>query len=229
MKRSFWTDAQLTMLRNLYPDLRGADVAARIGRDIGSVHQKAGKLGLKKSEAFKASDLSGRVTRAHQHPSMIASRIQPGATPWNKGQHYVAGGRSAETRFKAGRPAQEARNYLPIGSLRPSAKDGYLERKLSDDPAIAPARRWVAVHRLVWMEAHGEIPAGHIVAFRPGMRTAVLDEITVDRLECISRAENARRNHPRSKSPELARLVQLKGAITRQVNRITREAQETSP
>jgi hypothetical protein len=70
-------------------------------------------------------------------------------------------------------------------------------------------------------------PAGHIVCFQAGARkTTVLEEVTADRLECITRAENARRNHPRNRSPELAKLVQLKGAITRQVNRIAREAQE---
>ena len=59
-----------------------------------------------------------------------------------------------------------------------------------------------------------------------GMKTAVEAEVTADRLECITRAENAHRNHPRNRDPELGRLVQLKGAITRQVNRIAREAQE---
>jgi hypothetical protein len=156
---------------------------------------------------------------------MIASRIRPGSVPWNKGTHFVAGGRSAETRFKPGRPAHESRNYVPIGSLRVS-NDGYLERKVTDDPGIYPARRWVPVARLVWEAANGPIPAGHIVVYRQGMKTAIEADVTVERLECISRAENARRNHPASRDPELARLVQLKGAITRQVNRITREAQE---
>lgn len=82
------------------------------------------------------------------------------------------------------------------------------------------------MHRLVWEAANGPVPAGHIVVFKPGMRTVVLEEITLDRVELITRAENARRNHPRSRDPELGRLVQLKGAITRQVNRIAREAQE---
>ncbi|WP_237736750.1 hypothetical protein [Delftia acidovorans] len=63
--------------------------------------------------------------------------------------------------------------------------------------------------------------------FRPGHRTTQEAAITADRLECISRAENARRNHPARKSPELAKLVQLKGAITRQVNRIAKESQPT--
>jgi hypothetical protein len=84
------------------------------------------------------------------------------------------------------------------------------------------------VHRLVWEAAHGPIPKGQSCASSEGMKTAVLEEITADRLECITRAEHAKRNHPRSHDPELGRLVQLKGAITRQVNRITREAQETA-
>ena len=76
---------------------------------------------------------------------------------------------------------------------------------------------------LVWMAAHGPVPAGHLVVFRPGCRTTVLADITLDKVECISMAEHARRNHPRSRSPELAKLVQLKGAITRQVNLIAQQ------
>jgi hypothetical protein len=92
-----------------------------------------------------------------------------------------------------------------------------------------PTRRWKAVHRLVWEAANGPIPAGHIVVFKPGTKTVAEAEITADKLECITRTENLRRNHPRNKSPELGRLVQLKGAITRQVNRIAREHAESNP
>lgn len=221
-----WTAQEVEALHNLYPH-HTADVVGRvIGRQAGSVHAKANQLGIHKTEAFKASVNSGRVQRGQQDPRVIATRFKPGQAPWNKGKSYQAGGRSVETRFQPGRKPEEARNYLVVGSLRISVKDGYLERKVTDDPALAPARRWVAVHRLVWEAAHGPIPRSHVVAFRHGQRTAVLEDITLDRLECISRAELIRRNHPKNKSPELARLVQLKGAITRQVNRITKEAQE---
>jgi hypothetical protein len=64
------------------------------------------------------------------------------------------------------------------------------------------------------------------VLFKPGMKTTVAEEITAERLECISRADNGRRNHPANRDPELFKLIQLKGAISRQVNRISREAQE---
>lgn len=228
MKRRYWTEAEIAVLREFYPHERGQDVARRLGRIVGSVHAKARELGIGKSEGFKASDLSARIQRGKQSPAMIATRFQPGQVSWNKGTKGLVGVQEAcrATQFKKGEMSGAAQhNYVPIGSLRVS-KDGYLERKVTDDPSLYPARRWVPVARLVWEATHGPIPAGHIVIYRPGMKTVVETEITVDRLECISKAENARRNHPRNRSPELARLVQLKGAITRQVNRITREAEE---
>jgi hypothetical protein len=157
----------------------------------------------------------------------VGTRIQPGATPWNKGRPGSTGTQPGcrATQFKKGRPAQDARNYVPIGSLRICA-DGYLERKLTDDPGVVPARRWVAVHRTVWEAAHGAIPAGHIVVFRLGRKTTDLDKITLDALELLTRAENMRRNSVHSKyPPEVARLVQLRGALTRQINRKAKEAE----
>jgi len=219
-----WATASVTTLRNLYPHHASDVVAKVIGCGIKAVYQKAHSLGLHKTPAFLSSQSAGRIQRGKQHPSMVANRFKPGMTPWNKGKAFDSGGNSHATRFKPGRPPSEARNYQPIGSLRTS-KDGYLERKLNDTHPV-PVRRWVAVHRLVWEAANGPIPDGWIVVFRPGMRTAAEADITDDKLECISRAEHAQRNHPRSKSPELARLVQLKGAITRQVNRINREHEE---
>ena len=182
-----WTADELDALRRLYPD-HTADVVGRvIGRAAGSVHAKANQLHIRKSAAFLASVKSGRVQRGQQDPRIVATRFKPGQAPWNKGKSYQAGGRSVETQFKPRRP-EESRNYLVIGSLRISSKDGYLERKVTDDPRLAPARRWVGVHRLVWEAAHGPIPRGHVVCFKDGQRTAVLEEITLDRLECISRA-----------------------------------------
>lgn len=217
-----WTFAELYALKATYADHRTEDIARALDRSVTQVYAKAKVLGLQKSEAFRASDLSGRVQRGRQDPRMRATQFRPGLTPWNKGTHFVAGGRSAETRFKARRP-EESSNYKPIGSLRVNA-DGYLERKVSDDRSRAPARRWVGEHRLVWEKAHGPIPRGHVVVFKSGLRTAVLEEIIADRLECISRAELQKRNSIHTRfPPEVRQLYQLKGAITRQVNRITRE------
>jgi hypothetical protein len=223
--RTAWTPEQLSGLRRLYPDHIATVVAAVIQRSPSSVYQKARQLGLAKSAAFLASDKSGRILRGRKDPRMTAKQFRPGLQPWNKGVPGSTGmhPNCRRTQFRKGQMSGAAQhNYVPIGSLRING-DGHLERKTTDDPDLAPARRWVPVYRLAWEAENGPIPKGHMVVFRPGMKTAVLELITTDRLECITRAENARRNHPANRSPELAKLVQLKGAITRQVNRIKQQ------
>lgn len=221
--RTFWTEEQIALLREFYPHFHTSKVAQAVGRPIEQCYKKAQHLGLSKTARYLASDDACRVSASRRTPAMQATQFKPGQTSWNKVTHYTAGGRSAETRFKPGRLAHEARNYVPIGSLRPS-KDGYLERKVTDDPSLVPARRWVAVHRLVWIEANGPVPDGHVVVFRPGRRTTVLEQITLDALELVTRTELMKRNTLHNRYPkEVVQLMQLKGAINRQINRITKE------
>lgn len=219
-----WSEGELAALRRLYPGLKAETVARELGRTTRSVHQKAKQLGIRKSDAFKASFASGRIQAANTDPRMVATRFQKGMTPWNKGMKGSVGlhENCRPTQFK---PGQRPHTWVPVGSYRVNYSKGLprLEKKMSETPGPNHLR-WVPVSRLVWEAQHGPAPKGHIVIFKdPKLATTLLDEITVDKLMCISRAENARRNHPARKSPELARLVQLKGAITRQVNRIARE------
>lgn len=125
-----------------------------------------------------------------------------------------------ETQFKPGRPANEAHNYRPIGSTR--VLNGVLERKVTDDPNLYPARRWVPVARLVWESERGPIPPGMAVAFRPGLQTIIESEITIDRLELATRADLMRRNTVHNLPKPLAQVVQLRGALIRQINRRSR-------
>jgi hypothetical protein len=219
----------LQLLRDQYPNTASRDIAETLKASLSAVYQKANALGLKKSAEFLASEKAGRIQRGRQDPRLVATQFQKGFVPWNKGVSVVAGGRSAETRFK---PGHRPQTWVPVGSYRlvhGGSKDPHLILQLKVNDLPGPSHvRWHSVHRLVWIETNGPVPDGHIVVFKPGQRTTVAEEIAVDRLECITRAVNAKRNHPRSKSPELGRLVQLKGAITRQVNRISREAAQTA-
>jgi hypothetical protein len=215
MSRHFWTEQEDAILRAAYPDTPTAALAATLGVSVRSLYGRAIRLGLRKSAAYLSGPHACRLRRSDGIGER--NRFAPGMTPWNKGVHFVAGGRSGETRFKPGRPASAARNYRPIGSLRLS-KDGILERKVTDDPAVYPARRWVAEHRLVWEAAHGLVPAGHLVRFKRGMRTVEPGEITLDRLELVSRAENMARNSVQNYGHEVARAVQLLGALNRKIN-----------
>jgi hypothetical protein len=106
-------------------------------------------------------------------------------------------------------------------------KEKRLERKTSDN-AGPNYMRWTPVTRIVWEAANGPVKKGWLVVFKAGMKTTVLEEITLDRLDCITRAEHARRNSAALRSPEMASLYQLKGAIARQVNRINKQAREAN-
>ena len=219
--RHRWTEAELATLRQFYPDMSTQQVAVLLSLKAGSVYAKANSLGLRKSDAFLSTDRCTRIPRGRAAPRMRATQFEPGHSSWNKGRKGVNYDGMQATQFK---PGQKPHTWVPIGSYRISG-DGALERKVGDVPGPNHLR-WHPVSRLVWEAANGPVPKGHMVIFRPGKKTTVLAEITLDRLELISRAEHARRNHPNSRSPELAQLVQLKGAITRQVNRIRREAEQ---
>jgi hypothetical protein len=223
--RFAWDDLAVQILRAGYPDMPTAQIAADLRLAVSQVHAKAAQLGLKKSAAFMASQSSGRIQRANTDPRMTATRFAKGMTPWNKGTSYVAGGRSRETQFK---PGSKPHTTVPVGSYRVTNCKGvrYLEQKVNDLPGNNCVR-WKGVHRLVWEAHHGPVPPGHLVVFKSqDLRSVVLEEITIDKLELRSRHDHAMRNHPRNIDPALGQLVQLKGAITRQVNRLAKEHKE---
>lgn len=225
--RRTWTAAERATLRALYPSTRTTDIATQLSIDIHLVYSQASRMGLRKNAEFLATDKSGRILKGGKLSQ--ATQFTPGQKPWNTGTHYHAGGRSPDTQFKRG---NRPHTTQPVGAYRivthHASGTQHLERKTSDAKG-ANHMRWTPVARLVWQATHGPVPPGHIVVFRPGQKTLVLQDITLGRIECITRAENARRNHPNSSNPEIARLVQLKGAITRQVNRIHRLHQERQP
>lgn len=206
--RKHWSAQELRRLRELYAETPAQDLARLFGRTRTAINQVAMKHGLRKTEDAR-----------------LRSRFQPGQEPWNKGVPGSTGRhpRSRKNWFKPGRHPRQARNYRPIGALRISYGQ-YLQVKVTDDTRIAPANRWRGVHVLVWEQHHGPVPAGHIVVFRPGMHTTERDRITLDRLECISRAENMRRNSVHQHPPELVDLYYLKASITRKVNQIRKES-----
>jgi hypothetical protein len=183
-----------------------------MGLRVEQVYQKANRAGLKKSAAFLASPA------AHRLDGVIgaATRFKPGQSSWNKGVSYQAGGRSPETRFKPGTLNGKAQTlYQPVGTYRING-DGYLDRKISDD--ALPHKRWVAVHRLVWIAAHGEIPPGHVIVFLPGRKTTDLEQITADALECISRRDLVARNTIHRYPPELQQVIRVAAKLRRRID-----------
>jgi hypothetical protein len=214
-KRRFWLADEVEQLRRLYADTPTKKIAEQLQRDVKGVYVKAAELGLKKSAAYLAGPHAYRLRRGGGVGT--ATRFKPGQTPWNKGSHYVAGGRSAETRFKSGhRGGRAVQVYQPIGAERIS-KDGYLQRKVNDD--LPFQRRWRFVHVLLWERHHGPVPKGHAIVFRDGDKR----NLVIENLDCVSRQELMRRNTVHRLPKEFAELVQLRGALNRQINARSRK------
>jgi len=216
---AFTADDDRTIRIN-YPYFPGFLVAHVIGASASATHRRAVKLGVKKAPDFHTHPRA-RAWSGYDHPNSVASRIKPGSTPPNKGLRRpgYAPGRSATTQFKKGRPAGQAHNYVPIGTEKVDKKRNVLVRKMTDDPALFSVNRWTPVHRLVWEATHGPVPEGHIVRFRDGMKTLKTDEITLDRLELVTLRENMLRNTIHNYPPEIVQAVQMRGALTRAINR----------
>jgi len=187
-----WSDAEERALRRLYATHTAREIGERLGRSRIAIKNKALKLGL------------GNCVKSHN-----AGCFKPGLVPWNKGTRYIAGGRSAETRFQ---PGDKPHTWNPVGHERVS-KEGYLLRKVTDTGVTR--RDYRPVHHLVWQEAGREIPPGHALVFRDGDKR----NFALGNLELVTRADLMRRNSYHNYGPEIAATVQLRGAIMRQINK----------
>lgn len=219
--RRYWTEAETELLRHHYADSLTRDLAKVLGMTEDRVLRKAHDMGLHKNVEIIRQMARERSSDPH-HGGRL-HRFQPGQAPANKGKKMPKGwapGNMAATQFKVGlRP----HTWVPIGSYTINP-DGYLDRKVSDEPGTPRHVRWHPVHRLVWEHAHGPVPRGHVVVFRPGRFTNVLAKITLDRLELVSRAELMKRNSVHRLPPEMLPIVRLRASLTREINQQTKEA-----
>lgn len=213
--RQFWTPAQDAQLKRLYPHAQTCDVAAAIGRSLEATYRRAAKFGLRKSAAYLASP------EAHRFDGLkgIGTRFVKGLVPANKGLRRPGwySGRMRETQFKKGNVSRrwEPQVYC-VGALRVNA-DGYLEIKVREG-----SRSWVGMARFCWESERGPIPKSHVI--RPVNGDP--DDTRIENLICVSRGALLRDNYHDRYPVELRRLVQLRGALNRQINRRQDEKQD---
>lgn len=220
-----WTADEIETVRSNYAAWPTFLIAHLVGHSEFAVTRMARKIGVAKTSAFHKNPLA-HLWNGTEHPACVANRIKPGNVPPNKGQKRPgwAPGRMAETQFKKGRPASDAANYVPIGTEKFDPKRKVLMRKITDDPSIFPVKRWRPVHVLVWEAARGPVPEGYIVVFKPGQKTLVSDQITVEKLDMITLAENMRRNTIHNLPAEIGQAIHAKACLTRAINRANRGA-----
>jgi len=209
--RHYWTQAEIAILVKKYPNTRTADLVEELQHPEKSIYSKARELGIKKSDEYLDSPAACRLRRGDDIGR--DTRFQPGHSTWNKGKKgWQAGGRSVDTQFKKGHRGGRAEAlHQPVGAER-ITRDGYIERKINDD--LPFYKRWKALHNIVWEGHHGEIPRGHVVVFRNGNR----QDVSIENLQLISRAELMRRNTIHRYPPELKQTIRLAGKLNRKIH-----------
>jgi len=208
MARKPWTQEEISVLIKDYQDTSTNELAERFGRTLKSVCTKAFDLGLRKSEEY----MSGPNSPGWKPGNSLgrATQFKKGSIPHNKGKKgFDPGGRARAVQFQ---PGSKPHNWLPVGTERINDA-GYLERKETDTGN--PAKDWIGVHRLLWIEHHGPVPKDHYVVFRNGDKT----DLRIENLEAITKREQLARNSVHRFPEELAKLCQLKGALQRQINK----------
>jgi hypothetical protein len=213
-----WTPEEKALMRAQYPDTPTADVARQLGRPIGQVYQAADRLGLKKSAEYLAGQHACRLRRDDIGKEY---RFQKGNIPANKGLRRPgwAPGRMAETQFKPGH--FPVNTYKPLGTERVN-KEGHVQRKRSDS---GPRHtRWVSLHVLLWTMARGPVPDGHAITFSKPWQSGMSLREKIDCLEMVSRAELLRRNSVQRFPPELRRVIQLRGVLSRKIRNYEKQA-----
>jgi len=177
----------------MYRTLTNREIAKRLRRTLPSIDNMAHKLDLRKPQKF-----------------LEAHRFQKGLRPWNKDTHWTAGGRSAETRFKKGNYSKRwDREIYCIGALRINA-DGGLDIKVKEG-----LRAWEALPRYVWRTERGPITEGGIV--RP--INGDPHDTRIENLRIGTRMDLMRENTYHRYPKEIAALIQLRGALQRQINK----------
>lgn len=204
MKRRRWEPYEDRYVRTLYPHFPTRTIAEGLERTERQVYMRAQVLGLYKHPAYLLTPDAGRFDGEKGR----GYRFPKGNQPWNKGVHWDAGGRSADTRFNKGHMPQ---TWVPIGTER-TTKDGILQRKVSDTGV--KRKDWRPVHVLKWEKHRGPVPKGYIVIFRNGDKR----DFRIRNLKMVSRGENMVRNTLWNRyPPEVAKTIHHLGQFRRRL------------
>lgn len=211
--RKVWLTGEDDLLLQYYPNTLSKDLAKAFGCTLSQIYNRAYTLNIAKSKAFIAQNALENINRPGHGARQ--SQFKLGQTPPNKGMKGICYAGSEVGHFPKGhKPA----NYCEVGSLRINS-DGGLDIKLADG-----LREWYYLSHYNWFLAHGEWP-GHGMCLR--FLDGDIHNPDIENLQLITRKENMRLNSVHTNyPPEIARLVQLRGALNRHINNNTRNTRQ---
>ena len=210
MNGKFWTQEEIKYLTLHYANERTDEIAKVLKCKSQRVYNKANLLGLRKSEEFLKSDLSGRITK--MKASGLNYRFKKGQVPSNKGKkqtEYMSAEaikKTLKTRFK---PGQKIHNEKAVGAIVIRTHRGV------KCPFIKIANSvWMPLKNKVWMDANGDIPKMYVVRVKDGN----VFNCQLENLELITMKENMAKNSIVNIPEELLPLVKLNNKLKKTIN-----------
>lgn len=169
-------------------------------------------FGERFNKKFNTSLNLEAIKRAAQRNGVKKSYSCKGKPSWNKGMKGLdcAGENGRKTQFKKGRDNNLKK---PIGS----------EREFNDYTLVKVEQPniWRLKHYLIWEEAYGPVPDGHIILFLDGNRK----NLSLDNMECVSKAQAGimNLNGLISENPEVTKTGILLASISNKITQRKRE------
>lgn len=163
---------------------------------------------------LKKNDLE--IPKALIEQRKLDSRKKKGDIPFNKGKKQIeymtpeAIERSRKTTFKKGHIPHNALNDWEEVERKKKGERPYIMIKVPGSKKLQFKHKWL------W-EKHTKqkVKKGYNVVFKDGDT----QNICIENLECISNAELMQRNTYHNYPKDIAQVIQLKGAIKRQINK----------
>lgn len=211
MKQIF-TNKEVIYLKKIYPHTRTDIIAKKMNRNIYSIYRKAAAIGVKKSEEFLSSPECGRLYNGHTRG--VATQFKKGHISHNKGVKMSSEVREKvkHTFFKKGHKPHNTK-YDRCITIRKDTKSGILYFYIRIKEG-----EWELLHRVIWEKKNGKVPKGFNIVFKDGDQS----KVEIDNLEKISDSELLKRNSIRRYPLDLQRLIQIKGALLRQINNLNK-------
>lgn len=206
MRGEALTGRELRYIIENYPHKPTRVIAYFLDMSIYRVYNIASKRGIRKSPEFLASERSGIFIKGRQYGKQY--QYEKGHVPANKGKKMPE---HLKEKYK--------HTWFKKGSIPPNTKyDGYISvRKDSHGTPYAHIRvsagKFELLHRHIWEQQNGPIPAGHVVTFKNGNTS----DFRIENLELITHKQNmlrnTRHNYPLDLQHAIIALNKLKKTI----------------
>lgn len=203
----FWSEDELKILRQIYPNKLTREVAVILNKTEKAVYMQAKICGIKKSEMFLKSELSGR---ANLKKEGLAYRYPKGHIPFNKGKKMrkEVYEKVKHTMFKKGSIPHNSKITGSEVLRRDKSGKEYILIKVPNERKL----KYKHVH--LWETKNGKIKKGFNVVFKDGNPLNCF----LENLECISNAELMQRNTIHRFPPELKGVIILTNKLKRTIH-----------